>query len=578
MGGGAKTLDEIRSAACNLILLTVTGLGIPAVGASLLRGFEQGWKPIMGVHIAMILLLIWTSLRRHHLSLVIRAIIVTMVPFIVAAGGLLTSGRGNGALMFFITSCVLAGCFFSRRVTLGVIALCVLTIMFVFIGHRLDLLALPLTATDYDMSVISWFALGTGFLAAVAAPIIGLSALLQSLDAERKRADEAAKVRSDFLAHMSHELRTPMAGLIGMAEALKGTTLDDQQKTLTSNLLRAGRNLLSVLNDLLDFSKFEAGSIPLENLPFSISETIKDTCATFAAAAAQKGVALVLDMPALRHDGAIGDSHRIAHVLANLIDNAIKFTARGTVTVRVGQTPRDGGFVLECTVIDTGIGLSPEQATQIFEPFTQADVSISRRYGGSGLGLAISRRLTDAMGGEISVASQPGHGAAFTVKFPLAAHDLEIAPVAASDDHASLPVPPRTGGALRLLVAEDNANMQMLVDIMLPRLGYAVTVVHDGAAAVAAASAETYDCIIMDMHMPVMNGPDAMRAIHNAEAAKGRRPTPMIALTADLILEHVRAFQDAGADAIVGKPVDWGVLDAKIRQLAGEHAVAADER
>ena len=222
-------MDDIRSDACNVILLTLTALAVPAAGASLLRSIEQGWVPVMGLHIVVLLLLGWTTLRRHRLSLAFRGTIVTAVPFAIAVGGMLTYGRGNGTLMFFISSCVVAGCFFPRRIALGVVALCVITLTTIFFGYRSGAIAMPYDPGSYDLSVLSWLTLVAGFIFAAAAPIIGLSALLQSLESERQRADEAVKVRSDFLAHMSHELRTPMAGLIGMAEVLKGTRLDAQQ-------------------------------------------------------------------------------------------------------------------------------------------------------------------------------------------------------------------------------------------------------------------------------------------------------------------------------------------------------------
>jgi len=582
MGDSPKTLDEIRSGACNAILLALTVLAALGGGASVLRAVEQGWKPIMGVHIALVLVLIAATFGRHHLTLSARATIVTAVPFIIAVGGIVAYGRGNGAMMFFISSCVLAGCFFSRRAALGVVGLCVSALAAIYIGDRLGILDLPTGPATYDMSIISWLALGVGLVTAAAAPIIGLSALLQSLDAERRRADEAARVRADFLAHMSHELRTPMGGLIGMAEVLKGTRLDDHQQAAVATLLRAGRNLLTVLNDVLDFSKFETGNVPIEKRPFRISESIRNTCAPFETAAAQKGLGLIIEIPARLQDEVIGDDHRISHVLSNLIDNAIKFTAQGIVTVRVAQEPRaDGDLTLLYAVSDTGIGLSAAQIDRIFEPFVQADASTSRKYGGSGLGLAICRKLVEAMGGDISVTSHLGTGATFAFQVPVSAaaatpHNQSKTPplIGLSDLNAPRPDGNRT---LHLLVAEDDPHMQTLVDIMLPRMGYVVTVVHDGVAAVAAARAHTYDCIVMDMHMPVMDGPEAMRAIHAAEAEKGlSRRTPIIALTADLISDHVRGFLEAGADVVVAKPVDWSILDARIQALAGERVSTAE--
>ena len=470
--------------------------------------------------------------------------------------------------MFFISSCVVAGCFFSRRAAIGVVVLCVATLAAIYAGYRLDLLDMPVNPGSYDMTPLSWLALIIGFLAAGIAPIIGLSALLQSLETERVRADDAVKVRSDFLANMSHELRTPMTGIMGMADGLKGTPLNPQQQTLVANLTLSGRNLLAVLNDLLDFTKFETGRVAVEKLPFHVSDLIRNTCAVFDARAAQKGLTLKVELPTGLYDDVTGDSFRIGQVLSNLVDNAIKFTAEGAVIVHVEQrADTDGRLMLICAVTDSGIGIPPDKIERIFDPFIQADMSISRAYGGSGLGLAICRKLADALGGDISVVSQQGKGAVFTMRVPV---ERQIAGMEArppAPRAASSPDVRKATAPLRLLVADDDANMRTLASIMLPPRGFEVTVAEDGAAALEAACRGGYDCILIDMHMPVMNGPAVMRALQKFEAENSARPTPMIALTADVVPEHVRAFLEAGAKAVTAKPVEWDKLEAVIRQL-----------
>ncbi|MHB1207929.1 MAG: ATP-binding protein [Rhodospirillaceae bacterium] len=579
MRDAPKTLREIRSDACNTILVTLAVLAVPTAAVSVLRVIEQGWVPVMGLHIAVTLMLALAALSRHRMSLSVRAAIVTAVPFVLAVGGLLSYDRGNGVMMFFVSSCVVAGCFFSRRVALGVVALCVATLAAIYMLFRFEIAGLPLNTVGYDVSPLSWLTLCTAFVLAGAPPVIALSAMHRSLEAERRRADAAIKVRSEFLANMSHELRTPMAGIIGMAEVLRFTRLDQQQQNITATLLLAGRNLLAVLNSLLDFTKFEAGNIPIERLPFRISDTLRDICAVFETRAGQKGVALRLELPQHYVDHVAGDSHRFGQVISNLIDNAVKFTEQGSVTARIAQTPlSDGTLMLSCAIVDTGIGISPNQLAGIFEPFVQADRSTSRKYGGSGLGLAICRNLAEAMGGNISVSSIPGAGSTFTVTIPFEPLRSAVAPARTLIPHHADIAPLAAPGApsFRLLVAEDDASMRLLVDTMLSRMGHGVTVVGDGAAAVTLAGANAYDCIIMDMHMPIMNGADAMRAIRKAEAAAGAAArTPIIALTADLVPEHVREFLSAGADVVVGKPVDWGILEGWIRQLTRDRVPAA---
>lgn len=558
----SKTLNEIQGDACDSILVTLSVVGFPAVGASLLRGLEQGWLPVMGIHVALLATVVITTLLRRRLSLTVRAAVLVAVPYIVALTGLLAYGRGNGVAMFFITSCTLASCFFGRRIALAVVGLSVAALAAVYAGHRLGVIDLQ-NGSVYDMTPLSWFSLGLALIAAGAPPVIVLQALLQSLEAERKRADEAVKVRTDFLGNMSHELRSPMAGLIGMADALKGTRLDDQQQGIVGNLLRSGHNLLAVLNGLLDFSKFESTQVQIEKLPFRISQSIQDACAMFETRAAQKGIRLGCEFVEPFSDHVFGDPFRLGQVLTNLIDNAVKFTAQGSVVVRAETTPAaNNSVMLTCAVIDTGAGISEDRIAHIFDPFIQGDMSTSRQFGGSGLGLAICRRLVEAMGGEISAASQLERGATFTFKIPL---DLQTTQTAA-------PPPPAAAlgndpAPLRLLVADDDRHMQILADIMLPRHGHAVTLVSDGAAALESARTGAFDCVILDMHMPVMDGFDAMRALKKDIDAGAIRRIPIIAVTADVLPERIRAFMDSGADAVIAKPVNWDALDAKIREL-----------
>ena len=257
----------------------------------------------------------------------------------------------------------------------------------------------------------------------------------------------------------------------------------------------------------------------------------------------------------------------------------MKFTSTGGIVVRVGQAPREGGmFVLMINVIDTGIGVSSGDSARIFEPFVQADMSTSRAYGGAGLGLAICRRLVTAMGGEVSVSSELCAGSTFTLQIPLKRGAVVTKDAVSIPDHrpsadeigrgsawAEMEGPQRP---LRLLVADDDVNMRTVAEIMLQERGHDVTLVEDGAAAVAAARGATYDCIIMDMHMPVLTGPAAIRMLRDFEVMSAERRVPIVALSADVVPEHVCGFLDAGADAFIAKPVAWRVLKAKIQALA----------
>lgn len=577
MSNAPKTLRDIRSETCNAILLTLMVLAAPAVAASLLRWLEQGWRPVMGLHVALLLLLAWTTLRRKHLSFNVRASVITAIPYLVGLGGFIAYGRGTGIIMFFVSACVTAGIFFGARAAVGMVVLCLATLSGLFGAFSLGLIEFPVSPAVSDMSFLSWFALACGFVAATVAPVIGLTALLHSLDAERLRADAAVRVRSDFLANMSHELRTPMAGILGMADVLRATPLNDHQRNTVANLVLSARNLLVLLNNLLDFSKFESGPAVVESGPMRISDLIAGVCSPFEARATQKGIGLRPELPRDLVDDVLGDAVRIGQVLSNLLDNAIKFTERGGVILRITQTPRaDGAMLLSCAVIDTGIGILPEQAGHIFEPFIQGDMSRARVFGGSGLGLAICRNLARAMGGEIALSSQPGAGSTFTFTLPLQPqHTVRPVSIVAAKPLSAFSPKHGARGGLRLLVVDDDANMRTLAEIMLPQRGHHVSSLEDGGAALAALDAGDYDCLVLDMHMPVVTGADVMRAIRRAESGDGRGRMPIIALTADVIPEHVRAFLEAGADAVVAKPVDWNALDATMRDVVarGAHAV-----
>tara|TARA_R110000868_G_scaffold248788_1_gene505335 strand:- start:2159 stop:3925 length:1767 start_codon:yes stop_codon:yes gene_type:complete len=579
LGAVTKTLEEIRSEACNIILVTFTVLAIPAVMTSLLRGLEQGWKPVMGAHIVLFLALVFLTTFRRHLSLSLRAAAITAIPFIIAVGGLLTYGRGNGVVVFFVSSCVLAGCFFGRRTALGVVGLCVVALAALYGAFYIEIISLPLNPATFNMTPLSWLTYGAGFIAAVATPIIGISALIQSLDAERHRADEAVKVRSRFLANISHELRTPMAGVIGMTEVLHNTQLDQRQRTMVTSLMQAGHSLLVILNDLLDFSKFETGRVPIEPLPFSLTDMIQTVCAGYMDSAAQKGIELKVQFSPEIRDAVIGDSMRISQVLSNLISNALKFTERGSVTVSIEQTlTEDGIAIVTFSVTDTGIGIPDEQVSRIFDPFIQADMSISRTHGGSGLGLSICRTLVNAMDGDILVSSRPNEGSTFTVRIPLALQTVSLQgnTKAIQTAEATLPVAGKqTRKPLCVLIADDDANMRTLAEIMLSNRGHKLTIVNDGGAALAAARTNTYDCILMDMHMPVLDGPEVIRALREDETSTKHR-TPIIALTADVVTQHVRAFMESGADAVIAKPVVWDLLEDKMQKLTNARVVNAE--
>ena len=402
-----------------------------------------------------------------------------------------------------------------------------------------------------------------------------LTILAQNLEMERERAEQANAAKSHFLAMMSHELRTPMTGVLGMSDLLLMSKLNAEQEELTRLLKRSARALLDLLNDILDFSKIEAGQLEFESTAFNLSEVLSDVVYLFAPIASNKGVTLDSQLPPSYWNVVKGDPKRLRQVLSNLVGNAIKFTERGRVTISFEQTPASGDAIrLQFKVTDTGIGVSEEDESKLFKPFVQADISTSRKYGGTGLGLAISKRLVEGMGGEIRMASILGEGSTFSFNvqvlpdrtIPEVISDGALHRISVEHKDEAVAATSRT-----ILLAEDNETSRYLIVTMLTRMGHTVDAVTNGVEAVEAVRGKTYDVVLMDMQMPVMDGADATREIRKFTSHKAR--IPIIALTADVIASHRSTYLAAGVNAIVGKPVDWAELAEEIeRQLAARPA------
>lgn len=482
---------------------------------------------------------------------------------------LMAGGMFSRATFFMLPWVVLVTLFLGWKE--GIVAAVIVFTAYVAL-HLMHAAILP---SVYDISadmISQWLLIGlslTLLMLTVGAAIFQreMERAAVKLSEARVEADKANRAKSEFLAKMSHEIRTPMNGVLGMAEMLETTALTDQQKLYARTISASGQSLLTIINDILDLSKIEAGHISLESKPFALERFFEDIAALFLAQVERKGVAFVVDCEPSLPDAVCGDAGRIRQIVINLVGNALKFTDAGHIKIDVSGETRDDHVNLQIAVEDTGIGIPADKLEDVFDKFEQVESLTTRRFDGAGLGLAISRQLANAMGGALNVQSVYGEGCRFTLAVTLPIADV-LPEEAIKETPPRAPAPNASRERLRVLVAEDNEVNRLVLQAMIDSNRCEIAFAINGQTAVNAFRKDDFDIVLMDISMPVMDGFAATKEIRKYESETGALRTPIICVSAHAFEDQRQKSAESGMDDYLTKPVNKTTLMTMIEKWA----------
>jgi signal transduction histidine kinase len=558
----ARSLDEQRRLRKFVALALI--IGSAALLCAVLQVLGGSLSSAMYTSVVLANGVVSLTLLRRGVPLSVVGSLFLSVGQVIA--GLMAARSGEGglvALFWMATVPLLAMAVAGRRTGWVALLVTVVVIVLTLVCIKLQwveaTLASELTLSVKGISVVgaclTLFFLVRAYEVETERTIDTLARQNVALAAAQATADAASHAKSEFVALISHEIRTPLNGVIGMAAALKGEDEPGRIREGLRVVQQSADTLLAVINDVLDLSKIEAGRLELERVSFSPREQLGLVIDLMQSAAAEKGNELELTVSSEVPGCMLGDPTRVRQVAMNLVSNAVKFTRGGQVTCRLSM--RDGALSLE--VHDTGIGMEPEVLQRLFKPFTQADASTTRRFGGTGLGLAICQRLVQAMGGAITVSSAPGQGSVFRVSLPVVEAEAPRRP--------QPPVLAAPARRLRVLLVEDNTINQLVARRLLEGLGHEVTTAANGREGVDACARAEFDLVLMDCHMPELDGYEATR-----ELRRRQWRAPIVALTAAATPEDAARCREAGMDEVLTKPLRVERLSALLQAFAPPRA------